>query len=630
MTCPNCGSELKSDAVFCAECGTRINSDETVNIDAKINPTADETTSVSNSVSMCDNDCKAENQTSLRDSSLFSHEEEDTQERCHKPPVKKKQKLWIIAAAVVAAIIAVTTIACAAFYPYISNFTARTLNSPEKYMRKVLEKNSKSGASDFAKSYSRVVDIIWNKETSKNQSAVTNISFELGDSILNLLEKQNHMDMSWLKNASISVTSASNKDNSLNKLSQETIWRLGNTDIFSTSYIMDWQSRNIYTGLPDLNSKYIKTPFEDNHDSFSMENMIKMFQEKPSFLPSEAEVKDAALSYSKATIGGIKSNVSISTEEINIESLSKKYTTLTAEIDETTAAEILKNIIEISKKDETLKKLINGIHSFSDTSKDYDDFLDALEETCEDVSNADGQVYFTIWVDNKGKITGTELYAKEKKIKFTSLQILDGNKIAYSAAVTDDEEKMVFTGEGEVKNNILTANGSLKYNKDSIFQFDISDCNLKNFGKDTAALNLVITAGDKVSKEFSSSLSSLGIKGLSDITKQVNLKLEFTLNGLNATAKLSADTKDNNLATVSISNETIKEAKEIIVPSEEQVINYNDSAALTQWILDCDYDKMISALETAGLPANIVTNLKQLTALAKIGYSNPDYFYGGY
>ena len=531
-------------------------------------------------------------------------------------PPKKKGGL-------VAGIVALAVVAAAAVGVFlnldgISGFIGRTFQSPEKYLANVESAAIQEYSEELTTSYGTWLD----KYDENKTAGEAEIRLTLGDEILSLAEtvlQQQGMTMEtdWLKDIRLSVNS--NVQDAAMQLALGV--GLGETDLLSADVILDADAGKGYLGVPSLNSAYL---FADVSNGILPENFQNIFSQSQKLskdfikaLPSEKELNNLIETYSDIVLSGIHT-VEKENGSITVNGITQKVIVLNSKISQEDLLNILENVLKKAQKDKTIEKTLKALGDYVNelnnlTGEDiapvdlYQSFVDAIPGALESLQNTKANVdnsnyiMLKVYVDMKSNVRGHELaiYSDGELDMgpISWLTVVKGN-VTYTEATLAGGK---ITGEITEKKDASTGFYKLSSNNSALFTLELKDVTDKS-----GTLRLI------PSEEMLNSI--LSESGIPTAFLGSNLALELVYNTQKDTdsCQLNIVVGGKTFLGLDLSLKSVKGGK-ISLPGN--TVDATNQEALMQWVQGVDVSKVLSAMESANVPSDLVELVRTYAGL---------------
>lgn len=201
-------------------------------------------------------------------------------------------------------------------------------------------------------------------------------------------------------------------------------------------------------------------------------------------------------------------------ETISVEGIGEDCTVYEGQIYQADAVEILENVLNAAKEDETLKKLLQSGAEAAGTEDIYGEFTSGIESllsdldgTLTDEESADSYLASRIWVNSEGKIVGRQLCSCESvetQPLITWKNPSDGDQSALLLEFgTDDSSTITLTGTGTTAGNIMSGDYELLMDSVPFVNVKMEDFDLDavKTGYPSGRFTLGFAAGDGESAE---------------------------------------------------------------------------------------------------------------------------------
>ena len=544
MICKNCGVELEENAVFCGKCGSKVEVEESATAmeqEAEVVEITDDIKEVS--------------------------EGADVEVAEGEVPPKKKKKKWIKWTAI-GLIVALLGTGVVFGFPYINNTFWNIVLSDEDYFKHVVENNASDYVEKMADAYAEVMELYKNGETLQYDGKVT-----VGQKTKDFVSEYSYqyVDINWLDSISYSGNSGY-KDG---KLYTDTTINVNGDKFTDYNTIMDEDA--MYLDFPGLSDGGLRVEHEDGSEVIWQ--AISAFYEVS---PDKEVFKELYVRYINCLTENI-TEVEKKSDTITAGTVSKKYTKLSAKIDEKVVEKSLENVLTVAKDDEDIKELITDFCNADAISADadvvYEDFRDGIDDLIDELDiNADFEFNFNIWVDAKGDIVGMGVECDDGDVdfEFYYANVLDVNLFSDSAMGTIvefslPEGSITFEGTGTLDSSAGKFGGEYTF---AVKGMDVADIKLIDLDyellkKDIFNGKIEITVADDVKellKQTGDSAALLVANAKIEVNSKTTEKYKYAVD-------VVVSSNNDTLLTANISTSVIKTA----VPKISKYINAKDS-----------------------------------------------------
>ncbi len=542
-------------------------------------------------------------------------------------PKKPKKIAWILI--IIAAVVAALAVLVALNFSFVKGLFIKTFGSEEDYF-KFVEKKALSEYVDCGTDmYGKISE---NIDMDSFASEVT-ANIQLGDKALSLIEENAgaDVDLDWLKNFSFAVNTAIENKN----LDYGVKFNIGDGTIFDIKCLLDMDKQDLYMGILNLSDKYIKV--EGGSDTATnTASSVALSPELMEALPSDKEANQLLNKYLGIAIDSL-GNVTKTSEKMEAGDYSQKVTVLKYELNQEDVIKMCKQVLKELKNDKKVKEYIGDfeaymLEEYEDLLADdykkgnmYRDFKDAIEELIDDLGDTDGSdaEIFTLvdYVNAKHEIIGREIEIDDESI-VNYITIHKGSKFAFEAECESLALKIY--GDGTDKNDKITGDYEVIVDGKELFTAELESFDTASLKK----LNLngsvkIIPSSDLLSSLFGTSSTENTVLSMLEPA----IKLTFETNDNSSTIAVDVMSKDDSLLKLTINGST-KEDATVTLPDENAVMSSDE---VMDWVDSFDLNKIVSALEAAKVPSEIVDVAKQyVTYIDQYGLSSLISSYYGY
>ena len=616
MFCTKCGAPMKEGQRFCGNCGAPVE----VFTPAAAQPEPEEPKAAAPSFT----------------NAGFQPTEPPV------PPVppeepkkaKKKGKGWLIgilALVVVAA--ALAAFRWNAVSAFASNLAAKTFSSPEEYYQRV-EKNNVQRGLDAAEEGEGAFALYQEAASTKAKDKgffveeKLQLSFDesaLGEKILDLIEDELGMDISWLKNVGFYLSVGAEDE----LLGGSMTAFLNDKDIIDADYTMDSASGDVYFTVPRLSGQAIRVNLQElsGASGLSAEEQAAA-QELAETLMDEELITTLVERYSEIVIGDL-TKVEKGTQELSAGGLSGKYTALEVKIDGKVMLKIAQDVLKKAQNDAEVEKLICAVlksqgMSEAEIERQYDEILDEMESKRAELEDMDPKditenILMTVYVDGQGRVVGRDIKIREDKellYEISYALVLKGLNYGVHAEVFLDqgwegyknEKTVVFDGGGKASlKKEITGSFDLRYKTCYGSKGDETKNDMKvlKIGLEAEALDKGFTyeiTATPQKEALNRVVEKIGTMpdGVEDLLRSLSGVCSGEVKSNSSSQKLTLKSNKKELLGVSLDAYRV-EAYDISRPK--------DAVEPYEWAAGLDFSKLqdiLKDLMDAGLPASLL------------------------
>lgn len=577
MFCTQCGKQVPDDQLFCDGCGAAMRSS------AASAPVEPEPPKVVEAPAVEE----ADNVTITLNTGDGG-----------KPPKKKKKSGLLglgvsIAAVVVAAVLLIFNVGA------VKSLYNRTVRSPEDY-QKVVQKEALQDT--VTSEYGEFLETL---SANSTVAVSSEMHLKVNEDILSMLENASGMgDMSWLSDVMLNMTTI--QDENLTQM--DLGLGLKNTEIAALRMIMDVADDGmIYLGLPGLSDQYLSVDLAEMTgyaapmpmQQFTTADLLKI-------LPDEDTFETLVDRYSELVLSQIV-NVEKKAKTVSCNGAEQKVTALTSTITAEELAKILTDVCETMADDQEIRTILeNAEDVLTDAGLEADDLYDAFREAMDMVVDElkdadpsdDDYVTLVTYVDYSDNIVGRDVTITSDDEEMEILQYLsltDGDKTGFSLVIP--EADIEIEGEGTRKGDKVNATYSLSVDGMDVGKLELED---------------VVNTDDVLSGTYSIRPSSevieavFGGSGVPSSLIGDSFALVFEVNCTEKAGEMAIRLENSGSALVSLEIKAEQvDSNKVSVPSK--TIDVNDMTAGEDFLMSIDFEKLISKMEEAGIPSELVS-----------------------
>lgn len=454
-------------------------------------------------------------------------------------------------------------------------------------------------------------------------TASVEAELHLGDDLLSLLEESyrsatgENMDFSFL--SYITLRGDGCQQGSLAQSDLGLL--LGNTRILTLNVVMDTAGQTLYLACPELNDDFLMAPIDTPEGMVGLSDMSALLEA----LPDENTLRSLLGRYIDIVFANLD-KVTRTTETLELDGLKQDCTVLTVRIGQEDAWKAAKAVLNEAKEDPELKELIETLGSFVNAGNDdepvdaYQAFTDWVQNALEELDSEDEfdtESYFDLitYVDGTDTVIGRELRLCESgtvRDLFSCKTVTSGDEFRFELVLNAGEEDATgirIDGAGTVKDGTtdgtytfsLLSNGELQVMLNAQVSQTVGIDSVSGTMRlePTAALLRLITFGG----------DDTGF--LTDLA----LELEYNSNVKGTNCRIQVYVNDVFLAGLKLSVSYGTVEGEIRVP--DNAVDVMDQDALMAWMGNLSFDEILSNLEKAGVPQQLLELLAN--SLSSVG-----------
>lgn len=571
MFCNNCGNKNEGGSEFCPICGARVTSDNVSGLQSAIQPVP----------------------------------QQDMQQvvTTTSSSKKAKKKGGLVALLIVLVVLIGCVLAVVLNIKAIKNLYYKTTLSPDEYCQYVLKEAAHSGAAIIARSYNQSFYSAIFLDNTKTSTGMTINTSEDGVKLLEDLSDERGFELLTDLDGKYTVQHKGEFMSSNLSVTAE------GKEILTIDMIFDQDNEIVYLGIPTAGTDYMSFKLKDFYDRDEIEELydnLDMIAAVGEVSIKPDELRTMIERYQDIAIENIE-GVTIGSEELTIEDVSQKLTTLEFTADIELLANITLDVIDELANDEEIEEYYYAYAKavdYKDADDDYDDFLDELDDMKDEVEDTDfddieNEIKVVLYVNGLGNIAGirinTEIedydWYRDKYVTndvewFCGYTVAGGKFGFLMDMLIDDDEEWSVTGSGTVRGNKFTGDFDIDYSILNV-DFSIKDVDVSKIDQGVVSGSVIIDLHQF--KKF----------GLPSELKNTNLMI--TLNQTNSSEKITialTDDKDNNL--ISLSSYTISSGK-ADVATPNSTVECDDARDIRKFLEKQDFSVLIDRLESYGV-----------------------------
>ena len=620
MFCKNCNNQIADDSQFCPECGADLSEAVEEQKTNEAEAPAEETVET------------APVQEAAEKSGKFDFNQIVPKVR---ESLKKHTKFWIGGVAVVLALLIVVNLSG------ITGFFVKLFGSEESYVQYVEDKTVESVVDAGTSVYGTLLDVV-----DMNYGAEVEVDIELSKDAIKSLEDATDMDLEWLSNLGMFMSTNVKKD----AASANVGVTIGNNDLINVEAIIDVAGKQAFVGLLNLSDKYLTTGEIELPENFSLDIVADLAKA----LPSEAKVNKLLDKYLKLALDQID-DVSEDKETIKAGDIEQKVTASTVKIKQKTVLDMGIAVLEEAKEDKEIKGIIVDLIKAAqkqemlkdyvgeiDADEAYESLVAMLDTTLEGLKAQKDAIQdnttvcvIVDYIDGNHKIVGREIKVpagEENKTVFSYVIPHKGSKFAFKAEASG----LKITGEGKDNNGVITGEFKVSAAEEGM-ALSICTIGLEKFDTDALTKGEIKgTVTISPNKAIGSALGSFGSSAIGSIASilEFDLQLVFDAGLDNGTIEINALEKDEFYAGITLKYKSGK-GDGVKIPSDKKTCTIEE---MDEYLESLDFDKIVKALKKGKVDSDIIDMVEQaLEGIEEggfdisglLGSSVPDFGFGG-
>ena len=520
-------------------------------------------------------------------------------------PKKSKKGLIGILIAAVAVIASAALVICN--WPWIKGTCIKTFGSDEDYFQFVEKTAISKSLGALTSYYGAGYDLL----SDSNIGANSKISLVMSDEAKSMLESfipaGADMDMDFLSNVACNVDFKTEGNN----MGYTMGLSLNDTELLTLEIMMNVIEGEAYMGIPNLSDEYISIPMENTGlnvlpDNIS-EDMFGVIRTVMEALPDGGEVEDLLEKYIGIALESL-GEVELSEEEVEIGDYSETLTVIEYTVTYEDLQNIAVNVLTELEQDSDIEGYIIDAYDVivtefedligkgaPDADEVYKEFQDIIGEALKSVEKAKvgkGEICTIVdYVNGSHEIVGRELIV-EKQSLFKYVTVNDGGDFAFEGVC--EAAGLLITGEGQESGNVVTGEYTVEMRGHKLVTIGFEDFDFDAVyeGKLDGTISIK-PSGDlldemDIPKMFSS----------------IALKMTFDTDTTGGTVDLGLYNGDTALINLLVEGENTS-GNSVSMPDDAL-----SSSKIEQWVKGLDTDKLISSLEDAGLPNELIKEIK--------------------
>ena len=348
---------------------------------------------------------------------------------------------------------------------------------------------------------------------------------------------------------------------------------------------------------------------------FTAKDLMKLLPEEDAFNTLLERYADLILSQIV--------NVKKDTKTVSCGGASQDVTVLTSTATEEELTQILITVFETMIEDDELRAIVENAEDVLEdlgfeTDGLYYSFRDALDAAVEEMkeTDTDDDNYATLvtYVDYQGNIVGRDLTLTtddDDMEVFHYLSLTEGDKIGFSLEIPEGDVQI--EGEGTKNGDKLNAVYELSVDGMNLGKLELEDVIVTD--EMMSGVYKIRPSSEIIEAMFGSTELPAGLMGDA-------LALKFEIERTQETSELAIRLTTGGSALISLecTGKWLASA-DVLVPSN--AIDVNDTVGLAEFVTSLDFDKLISKMEEAGVPADLISIVQYYVSniTGALGYS---------
>ncbi len=559
MFCPKCGAQLPEDATFCSSCG--------------------------------------EVMTAAPAQEPVASTQEPTVSEVAVPAAKKKGKKLPLILGIAGGFVAVVAILAVVFYGQMQGFILKTFGSSDDYYKYVETMAAEKSSNGIAQLYG-----VANNEYMGDVGKEIELKVNLSDEAHNLISNYAEIDLSWLKNATVSMRTET-KNGNTKALASITA---SDTDVANVVALIDSANGEGYFTIKGMTDYYL------GFDAYGIApNEIYSDAEFKEALPTDEELKELLKKYLLVAVNSVD-NVEKDTKTINVGGIEEKVTVLTLHIDEEAVEQIADAMLKEIEKDNQIKGYIEDVAEYlankgyiSDENADaaYEEFLKGVEKGLKsmvksiDVEDDEDLITITNYVNSSHKIVGRIIEVEGHELLSYKIASKKNDFALYAEA-----DNTVISGTGTRSGAKVSGSFDIEVEGTALLELELEEFDMLQFKQGNPQGTVKLSITDEGYKLLALPTEVASVITLLDPT----LCLQFDCDEDSDRIVAALQNKDKEICSFEVSVKSV-EPGEIEMPDENDVC---PEEYFEEWMNTVDMMKLFQKLSDAGVPNDQLTQLQ--------------------
>lgn len=658
MFCEKCGNQINENEKFCSKCGAPVNVPQSEAPESKTEEVPKEAPEAGqNALKTAEKVIQAgtEKAKELGSKGKEAFEKAAVGEKVKKLldktsiqekgkklfgkiPGGKKGKIFLGAGAAVLVLLIILVANAAR----LNNWAHRTFSSPEKYYQYVEKQTVKEAADAISDIYAESMEHANIFDLGIDGEVSVSVSEDMWD-MFDTVSSLARVDISlldWLKKANLSGEIAM-KDS---VLSLNASAGANKDSLLSLEFVGDLKNQMMYLGIPELSGTFLGLDAEDAslmEADFPLEEYQTLVKQYLKAMPSKGTVEKLTSKYLKLALKCVDDVKVKKDKTLKAGDVQQSVTRLVVTIDEETAADMARAVLEALAEDKEVEKVIRKMVKIAaehaellgldeddlDADDIYESFQKGIEEELEDMEDdryGNDSLEMELFVDGKGVIRGRSIEADGYNVSYS--MPVKGSRFGYELEIDDE---LSLEGNGKVSGHKVSGTFEVSVEKVKLpLEIKVSKFNKSDLlrGRLNGTFELALT--DKMEDLFQDVMNISGM-GYSRMEEEILRSVTKLLDDFSIVLKASGtdSSADYTLSIRSGKDELLNlgaaikigKGSKAKIPSGKSVAEIGDADDLVDWLEDVDWDKVISKYEKTDLPNDILDFLEDIADMIEDG-----------
>lgn len=524
-----------------------------------------------------------------------------TADKKKKKKVKKGGKKWIVVLSIVAAVLVLLAVIAALCWPAITRLWRRAFMDPTDYLKEVQIEALETDPS--VNLIGDLYDALLNWAAKLGTPQEHTVTANFSDEMMILLESADEtkaLKLNWLDKAELKLTTGMDGMSAGAALGLS----LNDAKVLDADAFLDILEAKLYVGAPDINETYV-SPDVDLKQLVSVLAMFAAVHENDGKLPNSGAVEQLLRKYMAMFVEQYE-DAQKSTETVTIGDMSCKCTVLQVQMTQKQVNDVLKEILQDARTDETAKALLqaycDGVNKRNkqDEALTPDMLIDSLTEKLNKAEDT-GTVYIIkTYVDSNEQVCGRSVETDKGEKVFKHLTLKERDAWGSEILIGSD---LQIRGDGKKKDRKVNGTYIVTYKAETYLHCKLQDLDGEALEKGQLRGTVNLVLGEKLTKDILSPFvdeSVLAFAGFIQPTLEIKCAEESTRIGVSVAGKEYMD--------ITVTGREIQDYK----PQMPEKWVSGNLFGLAKWLKEADFTKLLESLKAAKMPEQTLTEVEKL------------------